>query len=490
MLPKVIASTVNDDGAAVITSKSARVAGDVEGVDKLLTFLFVGALGACSDGVGRKPLIALSALGYATTVLVQARATKVAHFFAADAIDGLTSCMNAVCAAFVADATAQDSGAARAAALGVFQGLSVGGAFIVGFPMAAILSKGGKYRKPMYLAASLQLLNAFLALFVTPESALKSKGIKWDEANPISSLGQLDLFKASTPLKKTAIAFSLVWLGNLALNACFVPYVDAKFGWGPQQSGPLLVVVGLMLAVVPKLVVPRLGVVGAANFGCLVYALGFICAALAPTGPQYVAAIVVCGFGAVAVPALTSIVAGAADSNSKGVERSWAASRRSRSSRRPRATRCTGACWRGASTGTRAFRSARRTSPRRRSSCSARSRRAGSRFGRKDYLQLMYKTRRRTRSTRTGPASRRRGAATPPRSRPPSAACGDARVDDDVAQVFERQAIQARLGVREFWPISQIFRRDSKPFAVFFGEYQYFRTDDGGRRLRSMQSRR
>ena len=295
MLPKVIASTVNDDGAAVITSKSARVAGDVEGVDKLLTFLFVGALGACSDGVGRKPLIALSALGYATTVLVQARATKVAHFFAADAIDGLTSCMNAVCAAFVADATSNDSGAARAAALGVFQGLSVGGAFIVGFPMAAILSKGGKYRKPMYLAASLQLLNAFLALFVTPESAPKSKGIKWDEANPISSLGQLDLFKASTPLKKTAIAFSLVWLGNLALNACFVPYVDAKFGWGPQQSGPLLVVVGLMLAVVPKLVVPRLGVVGAANFGCLCMLWGSF-ARLAPTGPQYVAAIVVCGF--------------------------------------------------------------------------------------------------------------------------------------------------------------------------------------------------
>ena len=62
VLPKVIASTVNDDGAAVITSKSARVAGDVEGVDKLLTFLFVGALGACSDGVGRKPLIALLSL--------------------------------------------------------------------------------------------------------------------------------------------------------------------------------------------------------------------------------------------------------------------------------------------------------------------------------------------------------------------------------------------------------------------------------------------
>ena len=127
-----------------------------------------------------------------------------------------------------------------------------------------------------------ELAGNLISTQVTPESAPKSQGIKWDEANPVASLGQLDLFKASTPLKKTAIAFSLVWLGNLALNACFVPYVDAKFGWGPQQSGPLLVVVGLMLAVVPKLVVPRLGVVGAANFGCLVYALGFICAASAP----------------------------------------------------------------------------------------------------------------------------------------------------------------------------------------------------------------
>lgn len=318
VLPKVIASTVNENGAAVITSKSARVAGDVEGVDKFLTFLCVGALGACSDGVGRKPLIALSALGYACTILVQARATKVAHFFAADAIDGLTSCMNAVCAAFVADATANDSSARTAAALGVFQGLSVGGAFIVGFPLAAVLSKGGKYRKPMYLAAGLQVLNAFLALLVTPESAPMNSEIKWAEANPISSLAQLDLFKKRSPLKDTALAFAFVWLGNLALNACFVPYVDTRFGWGPQQSGPLLVVVGLMLAVVPRLVVPKLGVVKAANVGCLVYALGFVLAALAPTGGKYVAAIILCGFGAVAVPALTSLVAGAAGRDSKG----------------------------------------------------------------------------------------------------------------------------------------------------------------------------
>ena len=37
VLPKVIASAVNDGGAAVITPRSARVAGDVEGLDKLLT---------------------------------------------------------------------------------------------------------------------------------------------------------------------------------------------------------------------------------------------------------------------------------------------------------------------------------------------------------------------------------------------------------------------------------------------------------------------
>ena len=323
VLPRVIAATVNEDGSPRVTTRSARVGGDVEGLDKLLTFFFVGTLGALSDVVGRTPLIALSALGYLATILVQARATRVAHFFVADAIDGMTSCMNAVCGAYVADATAAAGGGAQAAALGLFQGLSTGGAFCVGFPVSGLLSKGGKSRRPMYVAAALQALNAFLALFVTPESTTpkerKAKQVKRADCNPFGSLAKLDFDRRGPSLlRAAALAFGLVWLGNLALNATFVNFVNARFGWGPQQSGPLLVLVGLMLAVVPRLVVPRLGVETAIKAGCLVYALGFVLAGTARSGRAFVASIAVCGLGCVAVPALTALVASQAPEGDRG----------------------------------------------------------------------------------------------------------------------------------------------------------------------------
>ena len=195
-----------------------------------------------------------------------------------------------------------------------------------------------------------------------------------------------------------------MWLGNLALNACFVR-IGPRFGWGPQQSGPLLVVVGLMLAVVPKLVVPRLGVVGAANFGCLVYALGFICAALAPTGPQW-AAIVVCGFRGRGRACLTSIVAGAADRNSKGTV--LGGLQTLRSSRRPRLpARALAGAGPDGDTGIPA---ARRTSPRR----LPRARRARSAPALDlavDYIPMMYgqKTHPQHAAGPASPAALRRG---------------------------------------------------------------------------------
>ena len=156
--------------------KVGQVAGDVEG-DKLLTFLFVGALGACSDGVGRKPLIALSALGYATTVLVQARATRSPTSSPPTRLMRLTSCMNAgVVAAFVADATAQDSErpAARSASSRGSRSVEPSS----WLPDGCYIIEGWQVPQAHVPAASLQLLS--FSLFVTPESAPKSKGIKRD----------------------------------------------------------------------------------------------------------------------------------------------------------------------------------------------------------------------------------------------------------------------------------------------------------------------
>ena len=207
----------------------------MEGVDKLLTFLFVGALGACSDGVGRKPLIALSALGYATTVLVH-RATKVAHFFAADAIDGLT-CLHErrVCGLrrrrHSPGMTWAPRGGARRlpGALGrwsLHRRLPDGCYIIEGWQVPQAHVPGG------FVAITKCVPGALRHARERPQV----KGIKWDEANPISSLGQLDLFKKSTPLKKTAIAFSLVWLGNLRIKRVLRAPTSTRSSAGARSS--------------------------------------------------------------------------------------------------------------------------------------------------------------------------------------------------------------------------------------------------------------
>ena len=68
-LPYVVGGLVNPlkDGAVntdPTTPAAIRVSGDIEALDQALTFLGVGLLGALSDVVGRKPLMAWSALGF------------------------------------------------------------------------------------------------------------------------------------------------------------------------------------------------------------------------------------------------------------------------------------------------------------------------------------------------------------------------------------------------------------------------------------------
>jgi len=375
VLPRVIASIVNEDGSTIVSARSSRVGGDVEGLDKLLTFLGVGALGALSDVVGRKALIATSALGYAVTVVLQASAKKksIGWLFLADAIDGATSCMNPVCSAYVVDVVRDPS--RRAIAVGVFQGLSVAGAFVVGYPLSGVLSaKNTKPRRPMFVAAAIQLLNAAIALFVTPESLppanrrrltttaagaprlLALVATLFKEGNPFAALKRLfasssSLTLTATPpsspdgkekkkqqqrkgetnllnddrrrgriLRFAAIAYTFAWIANLALNTTFVNYVNKVFGWGPKQAGPLLVVVGLLLAVVPRAVVPRLGIKKSIQYGALVFAAGYasIGAVAKESAPLFFAAIVLCGFGATAIPALVATVAQQAPDSDRG----------------------------------------------------------------------------------------------------------------------------------------------------------------------------
>ena len=119
VLPRVISIIVNPDNSPDVSPASSVLSGDVEAIDKLCTFLFVGLLGAASDVYGRKPLMAYSALGFAVTCWLQGTAKKsLSLLYVADLVDGVSSCMNNVCQAYVADASPPDRVAIN---LGIFQ---------------------------------------------------------------------------------------------------------------------------------------------------------------------------------------------------------------------------------------------------------------------------------------------------------------------------------------------------------------------------------
>ena len=318
VLARVISTIVNPDGSSQVSPASSVIGGDVEALDKVFTFLCVGFLGAASDVLGRKALMAYSALGFALTCLLQAscRSKTLSLLYLADLVDGVSSCMNSVCQAYVADASPPER---RAVNLGLFQGISVAGAFILGFPLSAVIS--GKYglRAPLYASAGVGFLNFALCVLFTPESLPKEQRkpkLDLTKANP---LGALQLLFARSPLMRgSATTFALLWLANTCMNSLFGNYVNHKFGWGPQESAPLLVVIGLMFLVAPGLLVPRLGLRRSMEGGMLTYGLGMLAIAFARTPKTLVSSVFLSSIGCIGTVSLVAFISGQAEPNQRG----------------------------------------------------------------------------------------------------------------------------------------------------------------------------
>ena len=170
-LPKFVNWSINS-GNTNVSPKSAAVYGTISGVDSFFTFLVVNVVGCMSDSFGRRPFMFLSSLGLGFAYFLTLSAKTPGMFYFAAMIDGLTSCMFSQAQCYVTDMNNRRESADKesvSVALGRFQGIAVGMAFLVGIPLGAVL--GSKYNliTPLYLAVILCSINAILIAFFLPE---------------------------------------------------------------------------------------------------------------------------------------------------------------------------------------------------------------------------------------------------------------------------------------------------------------------------------
>ena len=284
--PYLFNTIFNPDGSNQPTPKSAVLYGFKKALDYLCTFMSVGAAGALSDAVGRRPLMAYASAGLGLGFLLVARSRAPSVLLLAGVIDGLSSCMGNICQAYVADLSSDD--ASRAKNLALLQGLSLTGAFLAGMPVSAIISSAiakpakaikadadaaraagslaraaelelaarthpsvaASHRAPLYIAAASQALN-LLAVLVVPESRPRRAPV--DRATLLRPPWKaLRILSDSASLRRMGVAYLLIYVANAIMNDVITLLCGHRFGWGPSQLAPLLIAVGSILAVVPQ----------------------------------------------------------------------------------------------------------------------------------------------------------------------------------------------------------------------------------------------
>ena len=279
-------------------------------------FLAAPVLGALSDRFGRRPVLLLGFMGLGLSFFGIAVSTTLWGLIVVRTVGGAMQANAAIANAYVADISAPEQRAKRFGLLGAMMGLG----FIVG-PVLGGLLGAINLHLPFYVAGGLTLLNGLYGYFVLPESLPVSqrKPFSWRSANPASSLQKLAQLKGVGPLVGV-VAFS--GLSQFVLYTVWVLYNNFKFGWGPEENGWSLAVVGIVAVLVQGVLMGRLlklfPVQKLPIMGLVSSALAYTLWGAATEGWMMYAVIALNLLGGTVAASVQSLISSAADSKSQG----------------------------------------------------------------------------------------------------------------------------------------------------------------------------
>jgi DHA1 family tetracycline resistance protein-like MFS transporter len=300
ILPRLAQSLTGGDAAG-----AARWVGWLEVSWAIPQFLAAPVLGALSDRFGRRPVIVLSMLGVGLELILNALAPNIGWLVAGRIFCGIFCSGYAAVMAYVADVTAPED---RAGAYGWMSAAPWLG-IILG-PAGGGLLAGIDLRAPFWAAAAVALAASAYGALVLPESPRERSGapLRLASLNPWRAVDLL----ARPGLNLLALALLLVWLAFQGRDNMLVLYTAVRYRWTPLDFGLFATALAAAsIAVQGGLagrVTRRLGERATVLGGLLLQALGMVGMGLAGGGALFCVANLPAVLGALATPALQSMM--------------------------------------------------------------------------------------------------------------------------------------------------------------------------------------
>eukprot|EP00611_Tribonema_gayanum_P018417 TRINITY_DN3152_c0_g1_i1.p1 TRINITY_DN3152_c0_g1~~TRINITY_DN3152_c0_g1_i1.p1 ORF type:complete len:513 (-),score=132.52 TRINITY_DN3152_c0_g1_i1:19-1443(-) len=292
-----------------------------------LEFFVMPVVGACSDHVGRKPLLLFSAAVALAEYLAMAVSPTLPVIFVTRVLGGMTNGITTMTFAAISDVSKKSDEANVANNMGL-----VGAAFGVAFIIGPLVGGGLgmiHYSLPCWASAVLMAADVVFLHYVWQETLPTEQRTSFDIKNA-SPLPALRIFVEKPNLASLLPAVIFIYMASGSVFTWFI-FVDFRFGWKAEDIGVYLACVGLAIAftqgylmrhLVPKVVSEEQATV--VGFG--LRAIAYTGYALSSKPWMLYALIMVDAIGSISDPCLSAALVARVDAHEVGALQGAAAS--------------------------------------------------------------------------------------------------------------------------------------------------------------------
>lgn len=279
-------------------------------------FLFGPLIGNLSDRFGRRPILLISMAALFVDYLILAFATTITVLFLGRILTGICGATFSTANAYIADVTAEKD---RGKAFGLL-GATFGMGFILGPAIGGFLGTLDA-RAPFYAAAGLSLMNMLYGFFVLPESLHQKnrRAFSLQRSNPIGAFSQFSKFP---DIKWLFVVCLILFFAHVVYPSTWQFHGAARYGWGSREIGLSLMAFGICSAIVQGgligKILKRFGERNTAFFGLSCSIVAYAGYAFAREPWMLYCWIPLSALGAMATPAIKSIMSSHVPSDSQG----------------------------------------------------------------------------------------------------------------------------------------------------------------------------